>query len=166
MEKYSLQVIWSDEKNAYIATSPEIPELSQAAGTTLEAVDKLGKALSTHLAERKALCEALPAPRCLEAFSGQFRLRLPRVLHAALTRGAEMEGVSLNTYIVHLLSQRHTQQQSHQQVAAFRTVQVRKTIMSRRRVPNITVVNTPSPGENFSWKNSSSATITQVAEKE
>ena len=166
MEKYSLQVIWSDEKNAYIATSPEIPQLTQTAGTTLEAVQKLDEALSTHLAERKELREALPAPRCLESYSGQFRLRLPRVLHAALTRGAEIEGVSLNTYIVHLLSERHTQQQSHRQVAAFRTVQVRKTMVTRRQAPNITIVNVPSPGENFSWKNSSSATITQQAEKE
>ena len=166
MEKYSLQVIWSDEKNVYIATIPEIPELAETADTALEAVQKLDEALSTHLAQKKELCEALPAPRYLESYSGQFRLRLPRVLHVALARGAEIEGVSLNTYTVHLLSQRHTQQQCHRQVASFRTVQVRKTVMTRRRAPNITVVNAPSPEKNFSWKNSSSATITQQADKE
>lgn len=36
--------------------------------------------------------------------SGQFRVRLPKSLHAALTKQAREEGASLNTYIVMLLS--------------------------------------------------------------
>jgi len=32
---------------------------------------------------------------------------MPKSLHASLTSGAEREGVSLNTYIVMLLSERH-----------------------------------------------------------
>ncbi|MFW5735185.1 MAG: toxin-antitoxin system HicB family antitoxin [Oceanidesulfovibrio sp.] len=37
-------------------------------------------------------------------YSGQIRLRMPKTLHASLSRLAETEGVSLNTYLVHLLS--------------------------------------------------------------
>ncbi len=37
------------------------------------------------------------------SFSGQTRLRLPKSLHATLSFLAEKEGVSLNTYLVHLL---------------------------------------------------------------
>jgi len=39
--------------------------------------------------------------------SGQLRLRMPKSLHAALSNEAEEESISLNTYIVTLLSDRH-----------------------------------------------------------
>lgn len=41
-------------------------------------------------------------------FSGQLRLRMPKSLHAELTRAAENEGVSLNTYLISLLVREHT----------------------------------------------------------
>ena len=37
-------------------------------------------------------------------YSGQFRVRLPTELHAALAAEAERQGVSLNTLIVALLA--------------------------------------------------------------
>jgi len=43
----------------------------------------------------------------LKPFSGQTRLRLPKGLHAELADEAQEEGVSLNTYIVQLLSRRN-----------------------------------------------------------
>ena len=42
-------------------------------------------------------------------FSGQFRLRLPRDLHGALSQEAERQGISLNSYIIYLLGTRHSQ---------------------------------------------------------
>lgn len=41
-----------------------------------------------------------------KAFSGQFRVRLPKSLHEKLTEQAMREGVSLNTYVITLLSAR------------------------------------------------------------
>jgi hypothetical protein len=46
----------------------------------------------------------LPEPRKLPEFSGQLRIRIPKSLHEELSRSAEREGISLNTYIVTLLS--------------------------------------------------------------
>lgn len=37
-------------------------------------------------------------------FSGQFRVRIPKSLHARLAAQAVKEGVSLNTYVIMLLS--------------------------------------------------------------
>lgn len=37
-------------------------------------------------------------------FSGQLRLRMPSSLHRELSEKAEQEGVSLNSYLVYLLS--------------------------------------------------------------
>ena len=110
MENYSLQLIWSDEKQGYVATVPEIPHLKSISETAEQAVNEINSAITVYLLEKKGDGEPLPLPRRLEAYSGQFRIRLPLVLHAALVTEAENEGVSMNTYIIYLLSHRHVQQ--------------------------------------------------------
>ena len=40
----------------------------------------------------------------LEGYSGRLVLRIPRSLHRALKNAAEMEGVSLNQYMLYKLS--------------------------------------------------------------
>ncbi|MFP4082091.1 MAG: toxin-antitoxin system HicB family antitoxin [Candidatus Aminicenantes bacterium] len=49
----------------------------------------------------------MPLPEKITPYSGQLRLRMPKGLHAALSEEAEDESISLNTYIVTLLSERH-----------------------------------------------------------
>ena len=39
-----------------------------------------------------------------EAYSGQFKLRLPRILHRALAEHSQREGISMNQYCVYLLA--------------------------------------------------------------
>jgi predicted HicB family RNase H-like nuclease len=55
----------------------------------------------------------LPIPRPSDeeanSYSGQFVLRIPRTLHGKLSDEAKQNGVSLNTYISYLLSERHIQ---------------------------------------------------------
>ena len=46
----------------------------------------------------------LPAPDSLEAYSGQFKLRLPRSLHRSLAEHSQREGISMNQYCVYLLA--------------------------------------------------------------
>ena len=52
------------------------------------------------------LMESLPGPggANVDAFSGKLLVRLPKTIHAALTREAESENVSLNQLIVAKLS--------------------------------------------------------------
>jgi hypothetical protein len=49
----------------------------------------------------------VPEPNNVDEFSGKFVLRIPRVLHKSLDREARRQGVSLNQYILHLLSERN-----------------------------------------------------------
>lgn len=51
---------------------------------------------------------AIPFPTYPEEHSGKFNLRLPRSLHRRLAESAEREGVSLNQYVVGLLSEQDT----------------------------------------------------------
>lgn len=46
----------------------------------------------------------LPKPASLASYSGQFRLRVPRSLHASLAGAGEADGASLNTYVVSQLA--------------------------------------------------------------
>ena len=48
----------------------------------------------------------IPKPKSFHQYSGQFRMRLPKSLHAKLSETAEIEGVSLNTLAISYLSER------------------------------------------------------------
>lgn len=43
------------------------------------------------------------------AYSGKFLMRVPRRLHADLAKAAKSQGVSLNRYVLYLLTERHAQ---------------------------------------------------------
>lgn len=51
----------------------------------------------------------IPLPEAMQEarYSGKFPLRLPKSLHRKLAESAEKEGVSLNQYLVSLLSERN-----------------------------------------------------------
>jgi len=107
MFKYSLQIKWSDEDNGYIATAPELPGLSAFGKTPEEAVSELKIAAEAYLEALKESGQAIPVPEKLAPYSGQIRLRMPKSLHAKLAAAAAVDDISLNTYIISLLSERH-----------------------------------------------------------
>ena len=43
-------------------------------------------------------------PDSLDAYSGQFKLRIPKSLHKTLTEHSRREGISMNQYCLYLLS--------------------------------------------------------------
>lgn len=104
MHNYSYRVAWSDEDTCYIATSPEFPNLSGFGDTAQQALEELTVALEASLEVYKAEGWKLPEPYKVQEYSGQFRLRLPKSLHARLVERAELEGVSLNTLAVQYLA--------------------------------------------------------------
>lgn len=102
---YSVRIFWSDEDGGYIANTPELDGVSAFGDTPEAALSELVVARDLWLEELGASGHHAPAPLSLPKFSGQFRLRIPRSLHAWLAARAELEGVSLNTLIVHVLSE-------------------------------------------------------------
>lgn len=49
----------------------------------------------------------IPEPAIGAEYSGKFMLRVPKSLHGNLVQSARREGMSLNTYALQLLSERH-----------------------------------------------------------
>ena len=122
MFKYSINLNWSDEDNCYVATISEFPGLSAHGDTPEEAASEARMAAEGFIAVYEEDGCVIPEPETHQPFSGQTRLRLPKSLHAALSRSAKREGVSLNSYIVRLLSERNLAMKLQNDVSAIKSL--------------------------------------------
>src|SRR5690349_2655255 len=102
--KYSFNVFWSDEDDAYIAVSPEFPSLSGLGDTPDEALAELEPVIDAVIQRYHEKGYPLPEPKVHNEYSGQLRVRFPKSIHAGLAAEAEREAVSLNTLIVTYVS--------------------------------------------------------------
>lgn len=114
---YSFRVVWSKEDEAFIATCPEFEGVSAFGATADQALAEAQVALSLMIEAYHAEGWELPAAASLSSYSGQFRLRVPRSLHARLADAAEADGVSLNTYAVSLLAMGVGESSAHLRVS-------------------------------------------------
>lgn len=107
MKDYGFELFWSDEDEGYIATCPDFPGLSAFGKSPEMALKEVRVALRLFIEEYKQREDQLPEPTKVISFSGQIRLRMPKELHSQLSKAADRSGVSLNTYLVSLLSERN-----------------------------------------------------------
>ncbi len=107
MNKHAVSIKWSDEDNGFVASIPGIKALSAFGSTQEDALSELRIATKAYFEALEEAEKSLPYPDKIISYSGQLRLRMPKSLHSALSIEAEGEGVSLNTHIVTLLSERH-----------------------------------------------------------
>ena len=96
--------------------------------------------------------------RALRESSGQFRLRIPKDLHAALSREAGSQGVSLNSYVMYLLSTRHSQEMAWQDASEFYARQFKETVREvHDMVHSMTLGEMEPPG--FAWRSTGTSSI-------
>lgn len=110
--RYSCNVIWSPEDDAYVATCPEFPGVSAFGDTVEVAAAELQNVLEATIETYQQEGWPLPEPRCLTSHSGKLLVRMPRSLHREIALRADEEGVSINTLIVALLSEALARRQS------------------------------------------------------
>ena len=111
LTKYPIEVFWSDEDEGFIAVIPDLPGCSAWGATEAEAIEEAHDAVAAWIKAAKAADKPVPAPSPLSAaaeYSGRFLMRVPRRLHADLARNAKREGVSLNQYVLYLLTERNS----------------------------------------------------------
>ena len=105
--KYPKQVFWSDEDEGYIAIAPDLPGSSAFGESEAEALRELDDVITGWIAAAKAIGNAVPPPSTpSKQHSGKLLVRMPRTLHRELTEEALRERVSLNQYVVFVLSKR------------------------------------------------------------
>ena len=107
MSRYSSEVFWSDEDEGFIAIAPDLPGCSAFGETQEEAVRELQDAIAAWIAAAEAVGNPVPSPTSRQEYSGKFIVRLPKSLHASLAQQARLEDISLNQYLVYLLTRNH-----------------------------------------------------------
>lgn len=104
--QYSLQVV-AEQEGGYTIFYPDLP----GCVTVIESLDELPTAAQEikELWIESALEDGqpIPDPTYPPDHNGKILLRLPRSLHRDLSYEAEQEDVSLNQYLVSLLSSRN-----------------------------------------------------------
>ncbi|MFW6216538.1 MAG: toxin-antitoxin system HicB family antitoxin [Desulfohalobiaceae bacterium] len=88
--------------------------------------------------------------------SGQFRLRLPKSLHQDLAQEAREQGISLNSYVLYLLSTRFSQEKTWQEATGHYEQRMQETVREvQEMVSSMTLGD--SEMEGFAWRNTGSS---------
>ena len=105
-------IIRKDPYGGYFAKIEELEGCMTQGETYEEALKNIREAMELWLENALEDGDIIPEPVAdEEEFSGKFVLRLPKTLHRKLARNAYKENVSLNQYVVFLLSERNIQVQ-------------------------------------------------------
>ncbi|WP_374631711.1 toxin-antitoxin system HicB family antitoxin [Ferrovibrio sp.] len=95
----------SAEGGGWLASVPDLPGCHGDGATPEAALRDARAAIAAWIATAQEFGDRIPAPRRDDAFSGQWRVRVPRSLHRKLAERAAQEGVSLNTFTATLLAE-------------------------------------------------------------
>jgi predicted RNase H-like HicB family nuclease len=101
--EYTL-VIEADPDGGYVAHFPDLVGCATQGETLAEALAMAEDAKQGWLTATYNVGNEIPLPTYREDYSGRLLLRLPKSLHRQLAESAKRDGVSINQYIVMLLS--------------------------------------------------------------
>ena len=103
---YHLLVVRDSEDRGkpWTASVEELPGCTTRGRTAGEALTGIEAVMANWISVAVAEGRDIPEPRPVESYSGRLLLRMPRTLHAELTRASEREGVSLNQFITDVLA--------------------------------------------------------------
>lgn len=102
----SVQKIMEDGEVMYRAKIREFPHLIQYSGTPGGAYDQAINILGFLLDDMRSKGKSIPAPVVAQdEWSGRITVRTPKTLHRLLAENAELEAISLNQYMLSILSQ-------------------------------------------------------------
>lgn len=100
---YSMYLQWSEEDEAWIATSPELGVTAIGLSPT-ESAEMMEESIAVTIEAFEEMGRPLPEPNRFTHHSGQMRLRLPKSLHGQVAQMAANENTSLNSLLVSLIS--------------------------------------------------------------
>jgi|Tabmets5t2r1_1033131.scaffolds.fasta_scaffold01632_4 antitoxin HicB len=103
---YHLLVVRDGEEKGkpWTASVEELPGCTSRGKTADAALNGVEAAMAKWIAAALEEGREIPEPKSETSHSGRLLLRMPRTLHADLTRASEREGVSLNQFITDALA--------------------------------------------------------------
>ena len=93
---YTYRVTWSPEDQEYIGLCAEFASLSWLAKSPEKALKGIQKIVADVVTDLQASGEPVPVALAEKSYSGEFRVRIPPLLHRNLALMAAEQGVSLN----------------------------------------------------------------------
>jgi len=117
--QYRFDVI-ADVEGGWVIEYPDLPGCITVADTADEIMPMAEDVRRLWITTAFEDGDEIPLPTYPEEYSGKFNLRLPKSLHRKLAESAEQEGVSLNQYVVMLLSRGDAQQAIQRELSAIR----------------------------------------------
>ncbi len=94
-----------EEGGGYFAEVPDLLGCYGDGETVEEALHDIKSAIKCWISAAKEFGDPIPEPSVASRYSGQWRIRVPKHLHAALALHAKIEGVSLNMLAATLLAE-------------------------------------------------------------
>lgn len=96
--------LYPDADAGYVAEIKDLPGCLTQGDTAEEVIDEIEDARVLWIETAYEHGDVIPLPSTEIQYSGKTLLRMPKSLHQKLAEGADREGVSLNQYLVSLLS--------------------------------------------------------------
>ena len=103
--RFTVRPMTDEEGTGYLIEFPDVPLCMSDGATVEEAIVNGRDALKCCLLTMKEFGDPIPKPGSSGVASGQFRLPIPKTVHARLTSRAEQEGVSLNTLVTAMIAE-------------------------------------------------------------
>jgi antitoxin HicB len=97
--------LYPESEGGYTAEIRDLPGCLGQGESAEQALEAIDEARRLWLEEAYEQGDAIPLPTKDEQYSGRILLRLPRTLHRRLVEQAQLEGTSLNQYLVSVLSE-------------------------------------------------------------
>lgn len=101
--QYSV-TLYPDAEGGYVAQIKDLPGCLTQGETLEETMANINEARELWIETAYEAGDDIPLPISDDSYSGRLLVRMPKSLHRRLAETAEREGVSLNHYIVSLLS--------------------------------------------------------------
>jgi antitoxin HicB len=102
---FEVRPLPADEGGGFLVAYPDFTDCVSDGATVDEAIANGRLALKETIAALRETGHAVPEPTAATVASGKFVARVPKSVHAKLSSRAKVEGVSLNTLVVSLLSE-------------------------------------------------------------
>ncbi len=99
IQHYTYRVTWSPEDGEHVGLCTEFASLSWLAKTPEEALKGIQKVVGDVVADMQANGESVPVAMAEKNYSGEFRIRIPPLVHRNLALMAAEQGVSLNRLV-------------------------------------------------------------------
>src|SRR3954464_8371264 len=90
---FTVRPLSEDDGSGYLVEFPDLPGCMADGETIEEALHEAESAMKSWIETAKSFGDSIPEPGISSKYSGQWRLRVPKSLHAALTLRAKLEGM-------------------------------------------------------------------------